>query len=247
MFLLKAMRSRAYSKSKLQKEVHDHGTVIDRSDHHHIGDPVYCCLPDVTQLDLKKKRQIEWFLYYEGDPSAAFHKERGVVMVVSQQNGTEQAVQVWLTNIQISLLSDIDAVRAASILEHAQALLPTRHETHEATGEDQVALELQVGSRLDRGIQRKNRPNEDSLFVTQGILHSSSAPPKSFALFIVADGMGGQTNGQEASQLAVESLVENIYTSLSSQQMLSDTFLPLLSEGVQYANHKVYQYNQEHR
>ena len=29
--------------------------------------------------------------------------------------------------------------------------------------------------------------------------------------------------------------------------MLSDTFLPLLSEGVQYANHKVYQYNQEHR
>jgi serine/threonine protein phosphatase PrpC len=168
-------------------------------------------------------------------------------MLVSQQNGTEQAVQVWLTNIQTSLLSDIDAVRAASILEHAQALLPTRHETNEATGEDQAVLELQVGSRLDRGIQRKNRPNEDSLFITQGILHSSSAPPKSFALFIVADGMGGQANGQEASQLAVESLVEYVYTSLSSQQMLPDTFLPLLREGVQYANHKVYQHNQEDR
>ncbi len=33
-------------------------------------------------------------------------------------------------------------------------------------------IELRVGSRLDRGIKRKDRPNEDSLFTTQGILCS---------------------------------------------------------------------------
>jgi len=54
---------------------------------------------------------------------------------------------------------EIDAVRAASILEHAQALLPPRVNSNEVAGEDQTVLELQVGSRLDRGIQRKNRPN----------------------------------------------------------------------------------------
>ncbi len=142
---------------------------------------------------------------------------------------------------------EIDAVRAASILEHAQALLPTRVNSNEVADDDHSALELQVGSRLDRGIQRKSRPNEDSLFVTQGILHSSSASPRPFAFFIVADGMGGQTNGQEAGQLAIESLIESVYASLSSQQMTPDALLTVLREGVQSANQQLYQRNQADR
>ncbi len=168
-------------------------------------------------------------------------------MLSSQHNRAGLPVQAWLTHAHTALLSEIDEVRAASILEHAQALLPTRVNSNEVAGEDQTALELQVGSRLDRGIQRKNRPNEDSLFVTQGILHSSSAKPLPFAFFIVADGMGGQTNGQEAGQLAIESLIESVYASLSSQQMTPDALLTVLREGVQSANQQLYQRNRKYR
>ena len=168
-------------------------------------------------------------------------------MLASRHNGAGLPAQAWLTNTRTSLLSEIDSGRAASILEHAQALLPTRSKSNEAPGEDLVALELQVGSCLDRGIKRKDRPNEDSLFVTQGVLHSSSAPPKPFALFIVADGMGGHTHGQEAGQLAMQSLIEYVYASLCSQQVTPDALLTLLVEGVQSANQKLYQHNQEYR
>ena len=111
----------------------------------------------------------------------------------------------------------------------------------------QPMLALQVGSHLDPGIKRKHRPNEDSIFVTHGFMTSPSASPKPFALLMVADGMGGQAHGQEASRLAVGSLVEYVSISLRSRQMTSEAFLPLLVEGVQYANRVVYRHNQEQR
>ena len=111
----------------------------------------------------------------------------------------------------------------------------------------QPVLVLQVGSNLDPGLRRKDRPNEDSIFVTQGIIPSASASPKPFALIMVADGMGGHTHGQEASQLAVQSLVEYVSGCLRSQQMGPEAFLLLLKAGVQYANRIVFQRNQEQR
>jgi serine/threonine protein phosphatase PrpC len=104
---------------------------------------------------------------------------------------------------------------------------------------------LLVGSRLDRGIVRKHTPNEDSLFILQSVLHSSHAPPRLLALFVVADGMGGHEHGQGASQLAIVSLAEYVYASLWSKELLPDTFPSLLREGIQYANQAVYRRNQE--
>src|SRR5713101_965795 len=113
----------------------------------------------------------------------------------------------------------------------------------------QPVLALQVGSHQDPGIRRKHRPNEDTILVTQGIVPSASPStlPKPFALLIVADGMGGQAHGQEASRLAVQSLAEYVSGSLGSQQLKPEAVLALLTAGVQYANQLVYQHNREQR
>src|SRR5260370_8423235 len=114
---------------------------------------------------------------------------------------------------------------------------------------EQPVLTLQVGSHLDPGIRRKHRPNEDTILVTQGIMPSvSPAPrPKPFALLIVADGMGGQARGQEASRLAVQSLAKYVSGSLGAQQMKPEALLPPLTAGVQYANTLVHQRHREQR
>jgi serine/threonine protein phosphatase PrpC len=107
------------------------------------------------------------------------------------------------------------------------------------------ALTLEVGTDLDPGIRRRQEPNEDALSVTRGVIPAISSKP--FVLLIVADGMGGQADGQEASQLAVQSLSEYVSDSLRLQQATSEPFLPLLKAGVQYANRVLYQRNQEQR
>lgn len=126
-------------------------------------------------------------------------------------------------------------------------LLQTHEGADEAADTGRPVLVLQVGSQLDPGIKRRNQPNEDSIFAAQQILHAASAPPQAFALFLVADGMGGHAHGQEASQLAIRSLVEYVDASLRSKQMAPDAFLPLLIAGIQHANQVVYQRNQEQR
>src|SRR6266571_2144117 len=104
--------------------------------------------------------------------------------------------------------------------------------TAERVDAEQPVLALQVGSQLDPGIERKHKPNEDTILVTRGLMPSASASPKPFALLMVVDGMGGQAHGQEASRLAVQALVASVTGSLGSQQMASEAFLPLLIAGV---------------
>jgi serine/threonine protein phosphatase PrpC len=128
---------------------------------------------------------------------------------------------------------------------HTYSHTTTDAYTTEQAGQPNLAL--RVGSLLDPGIRRKHRPNEDTVLITQGVIPSLSAsiPPEPFVLLMVADGMGGQGHGQEASRLAAQSLVEYISSSLSSQSKPSTDLLSLLSTGVQFANRAVYQRNQE--
>jgi serine/threonine protein phosphatase PrpC len=105
-------------------------------------------------------------------------------------------------------------------------------------------LELRIGARLDPGLERRLEPNEDTIFVNRGTSPSPSSLAKSFALLLVADGMGGQGHGQEASRLAAQSLIASVSEPLRSQQMMPEALLPLLVTGVQYANRMVYQRNQ---
>src|SRR6266516_265064 len=106
-------------------------------------------------------------------------------------------------------------------------------------------IALRIGTALDPGIERKLRPNEDTLSGTYHVIPTATSKP--FELLIVSDGMGGHGHGQEASRLAVRSLTEYVSGSLCSKQAMSQTFLSLLEEGVRYANRVVYQRNREQR
>ena len=110
---------------------------------------------------------------------------------------------------------------------------------------EQSNFALRIGVDLDPGIRRKQRPNEDTVLVTHGVMPSTSSSPKPFVLLAVADGMGGPGHGQQASQLAVQSLVEYVSGLLGSQPKTPEALLPLLTASVQYANQVVYERNQQ--
>ncbi len=119
--------------------------------------------------------------------------------------------------------------------------------TDEAVQRPRPILAVQIGYQLDPGIRRKDRPNEDAVYIMQGTILSDSPaiPSTPFVFLLVADGMGGQGNGQVASQLAVQCMVGYLTSSLSSYRGSRESLLSLLSASVQYANQIVYEHNQQ--
>ncbi|MBA2679412.1 MAG: serine/threonine-protein phosphatase [Ktedonobacteraceae bacterium] len=65
-----------------------------------------------------------------------------------------------------------------------------------------------------------------------------------FDLMVIANGMGGQGHGKEASELAVGYLSEYLLLTLCSERRPPEDVLSLLEAGVQYANKGVYERNQ---
>ncbi len=108
-------------------------------------------------------------------------------------------------------------------------------------------LSLAVGYLTDPGIKRKHKPNEDSLFAMQGT-ETYNSLPQEFGLFVVADGMGGHANGQNASRMAIQTIIDYILPKISeNKQMGDEAFAKLLRDGVQCANQAVHQRNLEER
>lgn len=102
-----------------------------------------------------------------------------------------------------------------------------------------------VGTRSDPGIKRRYKPNEDSLFAAQSI-RGNSASPLHIGLFVVADGMGGHANGQDASRKAIQTIIDFLLPKLMKLSDLQDDLLErLLGEGVQQANQAVHSNNME--
>ncbi len=122
-----------------------------------------------------------------------------------------------------------------------------RHRTFEVQQRNDHASSLLVGWLSHPGITRRHRPNEDSIFAVQGT-RAHQAQPQPFGLFIVADGIGGQKHGQEASRLAIQTLIERVLPQVSGCSGLHEADCrQLLIEGVQAANQAIHHRNQEQR
>ncbi len=108
-------------------------------------------------------------------------------------------------------------------------------------------IKLVIGTGLDPGIKRKDKPNEDRLLAIQGTL-ASDMRAQPFGLFVVADGIGGHANGQEASRLAIQMIRDVVIPALLSNVKIDDEqAAELLKDAVQEANQAVCEYNQMYK
>lgn len=83
----------------------------------------------------------------------------------------------------------------------------------------QASSPFLVGMASDPGQVRER--NEDSILALQLVLAQHGLPPTPMGLFILADGMGGHAEGQEASALAVR---------LAARHIINQIYLPQLGD-----------------
>ncbi|GHO69692.1 hypothetical protein KSC_085840 [Ktedonobacter sp. SOSP1-52] len=103
---------------------------------------------------------------------------------------------------------------------------------------------LSVGMGLDPGLVRKDAPNEDNIFAMQGIRPGSSGP-EPVGLFVVADGMGGHADGQEASRLAIQIISDIVSPTLLREAELEESFGGIIKDATHRANLTLYQRNRQ--
>jgi len=101
-----------------------------------------------------------------------------------------------------------------------------------------------VGIGWDAGTVRRSRPNEDSLVVLRSTCtHNGRLLP--IDLYVVTDGMGGHSQGQEASRLAIQGMIQTVLPDILASEQLDDDFvIKILVEAVQWANQAVHESSQ---
>ena len=116
-------------------------------------------------------------------------------------------------------------------------------------------VHLLTASDSDAGDVRRSEPNEDStLALVLQRVHESQAFP--VGVFIVADGLGGHDNGQEASRMAINIIAERMVRDLLAAPLASekagetveeaseDSLATLLQSTIEDANSAICQVNQ---
>lgn len=89
---------------------------------------------------------------------------------------------------------------------------------------------MQVFAKTDIGKARKT--NEDFFYVSE--------PEDKIQLFILADGMGGYSAGEVASQMAVKTVKEYIYKHFEKNNDTQEKIENLLIDSIEYANNVIY-------
>jgi serine/threonine protein phosphatase PrpC len=118
----------------------------------------------------------------------------------------------------------------------------------ETTGNDPKVIHVRLYGMSDMGRVRKN--NEDNFVIcnlttgevglSPALLEHDLGPLGS--LFMVADGMGGESSGEVASQLAAVTVPKRLYDNLKSLGTVSEAnFVILLREAIEYANQIIFQ------
>ena len=126
--------------------------------------------------------------------------------------------------------------------EHEQSVDREKTVPYNKGQASDMHFQLVVGTRSDPGIKRKYKPNEDSLLAIQGVIDETTNTHP-YGLFVIADGMGGHANGQDASRLAIQTIIEHILPRLIKNT--TDEYAKLLVESIQSANLAVHQRNIE--
>src|SRR5437016_2059968 len=94
---------------------------------------------------------------------------------------------------------------------------------------------LRVGATSDAGRVRGHLPNEDSVLAMQET-RIAAAGQLPVGLFVVADGMGGHADGQQASQLGIQVMRETVLPVLRDSRADERMCAHMLYVGVQRAN-----------
>ena len=118
-----------------------------------------------------------------------------------------------------------------------------------------TGVHLLAASDSDAGDVRRSEPNEDStLALLLQRVHESQAAPA--GVFIVADGLGGHDNGQEASRMAINIIAERMVRELLMAPLVSEkvgetikpadeaSLVSLLQSTIEDANAAICQVNQ---
>jgi len=142
---------------------------------------------------------------------------------------------------------DIPEVLSAPVVSETSMVAGTGGETRPLPPLEEVrspSSHLKIGQATDGGMVRAN--NQDALLTVTGVIEGAQNLPV-FGVFIVADGMGGHTDGERASQVAAKTLVAHLLTEVylkmilvsqepsSSQPIISD----VLEEGIIQADRAV--------
>jgi serine/threonine protein phosphatase PrpC len=146
-------------------------------------------------------------------------------------------IEAYLQNMRFALENE-QPQHAELLLGHVVDLLaPVLAVQPVGLSDALPPVQLSAGIALDSGKKRQGRPNEDFPFFAQGVT-SLNEP---YGLFLVADGMGGHAHGQEASRLAVETIVDMVLPQMRGNQ--SSAWGDLLKLAVERANTAIYQQN----
>src|SRR5260370_18109707 len=145
-------------------------------------------------------------------------------------------VKAYLTNVQLAL-HQFDIPYAEVLLEHALDLMDQSLPPLPAS----PALQFSVGTSLDAGIVRRGRPNEDAVFAATGC---NAQTQETYAVAVVADGMGGHAQGQVASRLGITTIVDAVFPHIQQGHSHVAALGHILVQALRQANQRIYERNQ---